>query len=160
MIINLQAWSTCTPDESSACYYTMLAPVYLFETKYVIFYCYALLLIADSWLAYKTTLVTCIGLYFSTFLELCFRDSRPFWDQLEISSNDFCSFDFGGPCQLAFTMTFFWPYVVIMFGFKYYENPRVIILFILIALILICWVDVYLYVLINGLNYTYQVVIG
>lgn len=58
----------------------MELPYQLFETKFVVYSCYALLLLADSWLAYKTTLVTCLGIYMVTFTEMCFRSGRPFWD--------------------------------------------------------------------------------
>jgi len=57
-------------------------------------------------------------------------------------------------------MTFFWPYVIIMFGFKYYKNPQIVIMFIFLALLLAAWVDVYFFALINGLNYIYQIVTG
>jgi len=64
-------------------------------------------------------------------------------------------FSFAGPSQTGFIMTFFWPYVIIMFGFKYYKKPKVIINFILLLLLLVAWVDVYFFTLFNGLNYIY-----
>lgn len=39
-----------------------------FDSEPVVFMLFALLLVADSWLAYKTTLVTCMGIYWVTFL--------------------------------------------------------------------------------------------
>lgn len=47
-----------------------------------------------------------------------------------------------------------------MFGFKYYKSPKVIINFILLALLVCAWVTVYFYTVINGLDYIYQVFIG
>ena len=57
-------------------------------------------------------------------------------------------------------MTFFWPYVIIMFGFKYYRKPRVIINMILLLILFGCWIDVYFFSIFNGLNYLYQIAIG
>lgn len=46
----------------------MAIPHQFFELYIVIFSLYALLLFGDSWLAYKTTLVTSMGIYFVSFL--------------------------------------------------------------------------------------------
>ena len=57
-------------------------------------------------------------------------------------------------------MTFFWPYVIIMFLCKYYKRPNKVLNWLLTFILLICWVDIHLVCLINGLNYIYQIVIG
>ena len=138
----------------------MGAPHWLFADFVVVFCCFGLLLIADSWLAYKTTLVTGMGIFTISLINMCFRSGRPFWDLLDISSNNLCLFSFAGPSATAFYMTFFWPYVITIFSFKYHKNPPVIVNFLLLGLLCIFWVDIYLYVLINGLNYIYQMVLG
>jgi len=117
-------------------------------------------LCADSWLAYKTTLVTCMGVFSIAFLQMSFKSGRPFWDVAEITSNGHCLFDFSGPSQAAFTMTFFYPYLIIMFLFKYCRNPNRIVNWLLIGVLLIFWADMYVYSVINGLNYIYQLALG
>lgn len=118
------------------------------------------MLLSDSWLAYKTTLVTCLGIFALAFLQMSFKSGRPFWDVAEISSNGHCLFDFAGPSQVAFTMTFFFPYLIIMFLLKYYKSPSRILVWLAVTLLLVCWVDIYIYNIINGLDYIYQLVIG
>ena len=142
------------------CSRMMEVPYYCSTTEFCIMVLFALLLIADSWLAYKTTLVTGFGIYFIAFMQLTFKSGRPFWDVAEISSNGHCLFDFSGPSQSAFIMTFFWPYILIMFLSKYNRSPNKVLNWILLAVIVLSWVDIYLYSVINGLNYIYQMVIG
>ena len=57
-------------------------------------------------------------------------------------------------------MTFFWPYVIIMFLFKYYKNPHRVLNWILMVILVGLWVDQYLYNYINGLDYLYQMILG
>lgn len=57
-------------------------------------------------------------------------------------------------------MTFFWPYVIIMFLFKYYRAPNKWLNWILLILLFLTWVDCYLFNLINGQSFIYQLVIG
>ena len=138
----------------------MAGPHFLFDTKMVVYTLFTLHLFSDCWLAYKTTLVTCMAITWLTFLQLSFKSGRPFWDYAEISSNGHCYYSFAGPSQSAFTMTFFWPYVIIMFLFKYYKSPNKCVNWCLIFVLLLTWVDIYLFTYINGLNYIYQLVIG
>ena len=112
-------------------------------------------LVADSWLAYKATLVTCIGIYLLAFMQVSFKSGRPFWDVAEITSNGHCLYDFSRPSETAFTMTFFWPYVIIMFLFKYYSSPKKVLNWILLGLLLLVWIDVYIFTVVNGLDYLY-----
>ena len=150
---------SCT-NVDGACSRAMQVPYVIFGAEFTIYMLFALLLLADSWLAYKTALVTGVGIYFMSFLQMCFKSGRPFWDVAEISSNGHCLFDFSGPSHSAFIMTFFWPYVQIMFLAKYYRSPSKFINWILLAVLLIFWVDIFLFSIINGLNYIYQIVIG
>ena len=118
MILNLQEngiFPASCQDSDAACSIMMQTPYVCFTMEFTVMVLYALLMLADSWLAYKTTLVTGIGLYFIAFLQLCFKSGRPFWDVDNITSNGHCLFDFSGPSQSAFVMTFFWPYILIMF---------------------------------------------
>ena len=47
-----------------------------------------------------------------------------------------------------------------MFFSKYYKNPSRLLNWALVIILLIFWVDVYFYSVLNGLNYIYQIVIG
>ena len=91
---------------------------------------------------------------------MSFKSGRPFWDVAEITSNGHCLYDFSGPSQTAYAMTFFWPYIIIMFLFKYYASPKRVLNWILIVLVLFVWIDVYIFTVANGLDYIYQLVIG
>jgi len=55
-------------ESGSACSRLTTYPNILFRSETTVYVCFALLLFADSWLAYKTTLVTVIGVYFVIFL--------------------------------------------------------------------------------------------
>ena len=57
-------------------------------------------------------------------------------------------------------MTFFWPYILIMFLSKYYKKPVKILNWALLVVLFCLWVDIYFYSLVNGLNYIYQIVLG
>ena len=114
---------------------------YIFDTDIVILFLYVLMLVGDSALAYKTALVTAMGIYILAFIQMMFKSGRPFWDAANISSNGHCYFGFAGPSQGAFLMTFFWPYVIVMFLFKYYKHPHRVLNWVLLALLVILWVD-------------------
>ena len=138
----------------------MSIPYWCFTPEFCVFMLYALLLVADSWLAYKTTLVTGLGIYFVAFMQLSFKNGRPFWDVAEIESNGHCLFDFSGPSMAGFLMTFFWPYIHIMFLCKYHKSPMPVLNWFLIVILIVFWFDIYLFAIMNGLNYIYQMVIG
>ncbi len=133
----------------------MAAPHKCLSGQVIVYVLFALHLAADSWLAYKTTLVTCFGIYLLAIMQVSFKSGRPFWDVSAISSNGYCLYDFAGPSETAFTMTFFWPYVIIMFLFKYYRTTKRVISWILLFLLLVVWVDIYIFTLVNGLDYLY-----
>ena len=147
-------------EKGSACTVVMSTSRYIFDTEIIIEVLFMLMLVGDSALAYKTTLVTAIGIYILAFIQMMFKSGRPFWDQADISSNGHCYFGFAGPSQGSFLMTFFWPYVIIMFLFKYYKNPHKVLNWILMVILVGLWVDQYLYNYINGLDYIYQMVLG
>lgn len=88
------------------------------------------------------------------------KSGRPFWDVADISSHGYCSFDFSGPSTTSFLMTFFWPYVIIMFLFKYYRSTNHALSWILLGLLLMTWVANYFYSFVNGQDYLYQIIIG
>lgn len=149
-------WLGKCQDHDSICSRIMSIPNRTFcAVEIVIYVLCGLILLADSWLAYKTALVTCLGIYCMGFMQVTFKSGRPFWDIAEISSNGYCYFDFAGPSEGAFVMTFFWPYVIIMFLFKYYKSPNKCINWTLLTLLLITWVDNYCFAVLNGLNYIY-----
>ena len=128
---------------------------YIFDTDTIIEFLFVLMLVAVSALAYKTTLVTCIGIYLLAFMQMMFKSGRPFWDNAEISSNGHCYFGFAGPSQGTYLMTFFWPYIIIMFLFKYHKTPHRILNWILLVFLTLLWIDNYLYNYVNGLDYLY-----
>ena len=127
----------------------------LFERDSCLIVIYILLLVADSLLTFKTTLLTTLGIYFLSMLQLAFKDGRPFWDVADISSNGHCKLDFASPSEGAYLMTFFWPYIIIMYLFKYSPAPRYLLNLILIAALFSYWILNYYQGLINGLTYIY-----
>ena len=133
---------------------------FLFETEACVYALFALFLVADSWLAYKTTLVTGLGLYALIFMQLTFKSGRPFWDVADIESNGNCFYDFSGPSESSFIMTFFWPYVLLQFLCKYNATPRTFLNWGLFAILVALWADMYFFSLVNGVNYAYQMVLG
>ena len=164
LILNLQQ-SNHFPEscqtKDAFCSRILQVPYMLFTPEATVFILFGLCLCADSWLTYKTALVTTVGLFYITFMQLCFKNGRPFWDQAQISSNGHCLYDFAGPSQNAFIMTFFWPYIQIMFLLKYREGPTNKLLNLFLSLMLLAfWAVFYLYSLLNGLSYIFQMVIG
>jgi len=67
-IMDLQAnFLVSCQGKDSICGKLITLPHYFFETNFIVYSLFALLLVGDSWLAYKTTLVTCMGIYFVAF---------------------------------------------------------------------------------------------
>ena len=50
----------------------------------------------DSLIAFKSSVLTCFGIYIMTFLKLLYKDGRPFWLSNPIQGY-VCEFDFSGP---------------------------------------------------------------
>jgi len=98
---------------------------------------FMLYLSTDSLIAFKSSIMTCFGIYLITFLKLLYKDGRPFWINADIIGYE-CMFDFAGPAYHLYMITFFWLYNIIMYCMKYSENvnkPLVIILFTALGLI-------------------------
>ena len=87
--------------------------------------------------------------------QIAFKDGRPFWDVGAISSNGHCKLDFGSPNEQSFLMTFFYPYIMIMYLFKYSTRPPILLNLILILALITMWVVTYFEGLANGLSYIY-----
>jgi hypothetical protein len=82
---------------------TLLASIFLF-------------LSSDSLIAFKTTLLYCMGQYLIVFLKLVYESPRPFWNDGEIKAMfELCDIDFASPSQHMFNMSFFWFYVIFMY---------------------------------------------
>ena len=133
---------------------------YFFNRQECIVVLYILALVADSLLTFKTTILTTIGIYMLGMIQIAFKDGRPFWDVAAISSNGHCRIDFGSPNEQSFLMTFFYPYIITMYLFKYAPRPNVILNLILILVLVVMWAVVYFQGLANGLAYIYQCVAG
>ena len=57
----------------------MSSPIYLFNARTTVFFMMSLYMFTDSLIAYTTAFTTCIGIYILAFLNLLFKDGRPFW---------------------------------------------------------------------------------
>ncbi len=79
----------------------------------------AMSLSTDSLIAFKSSLLTCIGLFFIAFIQLFYKDSRPFWENNKIVNSGHCMFDFGSPSSTLFILTFYYGYCLIMYRFKF-----------------------------------------
>ena len=75
-----------------------------------------LFLCSDSLIAFKTTLLYCLGQYLIVFLKLLYESPRPFWNDSKIEAMfEYCDIDFASPSQHMFNLSFFWPYVIFMY---------------------------------------------
>lgn len=69
LILKLQAnFLKSCQGKDTACGKIMFFPHFLFDNDTIIFIMFILHLVGDSWLAYKTTLVTSMGIYFLSFI--------------------------------------------------------------------------------------------
>jgi hypothetical protein len=115
---------------------------------------------ADSLIAFKVLLLTGIGAEGIVLLKLAFKDSRPFWDSKEVNSGFFCDLAFSSPCIDCFYSSFSLVYIYMQYRLKYRQRNS----WALDALVII--MSVYLTVgnivsnLINGRNYSYQMLTG
>lgn len=85
-------------------------------------------LATDSLIAFKSSLLTCFGIYIITFLKLLYKDGRPFWVEPDIKGYN-CSFDFAGPSYHLFILSFFWVYNLVMYCMKYAEEVNYYIVY-------------------------------
>ena len=125
------------------CNFLLSSTHYVFNRQECMVVIYILVLVADSLLTFKTTILTTFGIYVMGVMQLAFKDGRPFWDVAGISSNGHCKLDFGSPNESSFLMTFFWPYVIIMYLFKYAPRPPIVLNLILILINVLLWGLVY-----------------
>ena len=86
---------------------------YIFNKEEIVVILYLLVLMCDSLLSFKSTILGTLGIYLMGMVQLAFKDGRPFWDKAEITSNGHCKSSFGSPNESAFLMTFFYPYIMI-----------------------------------------------
>ena len=133
---------------------------YIFNKEEIVVILYLLVLMCDSLLSFKSTILGTLGIYLLGMVQLAFKDGRPFWDKAEITSNGHCKSSFGSPNESAFLMTFFYPYIMIQFLFKYAPRPPYFLNFIFMLLLIVLWGLVYFQGLVNGTSYIYQCVIG
>ena len=115
---------------------------------------------SDALLAFKTMILTTIGMFFLVLAQLSFKDGRPFWDQADVNSNGQCIYSFSSPDTTAYNASFLLPYVIMIYLFKYNQTPYVVINVSAIFLMVILWVWIYLESYVNGTAYIYQNVIG
>ena len=74
---------------------------------------------SDALLAFKTMILTTIGMFFLVFGQLSFKDGRPFWDIADVNSNGQCAYSFSSPNTDSYNATFLYPYVIMIYLFKY-----------------------------------------
>lgn len=118
-----------------------------------------LYLSTDSLIAFKSSALTSIGIYFITFLKLLYKDGRPFWISAPIYGM-ICEFDFSGPSYHLFILAFFYVYNIVMYCLKYAKKvnkPLVVLLFIGVFLLGAWALVAGIY---TGTIYIYQNVIG
>ena len=117
-------------------------------------------LVADSLLAFKGALLTSIGIYLMSFLNIIYKDGRPFWNSAVIYSWNHCIFSFASPSMYSFIAFFYLTYKLIMSRYKYAGETSSVVNGILIFIIVFLNVMVYIAGIVNGINYIYQNVMG
>ena len=113
--------------KNSWCNIIITAPIWLMEARNVQLVFYFLHLCTDSLLTFKTTILTCFGIYMLALLQMLFKSGRPFWDNPDITAYGQCKFDFSSPAMTTFVGTFIFPYLILMYFMKYNNNPNVIV---------------------------------
>jgi hypothetical protein len=112
----------------------------------------------DSLIAFKSAFLTCIGLYGMSVFNMFYKDSRPFWEELGISSYNICYFDFASPDVSMFILTFFYTYNLIMYRFKYVKYTSILtrtVSVIFVLLLVLAMAASYFSGVALGLNYVY-----
>jgi hypothetical protein len=127
----------------------------------MILICLVLYLCTDTLIAFKSTIVYCIGVYLLVILKVIYQSPRPFWTSFEIQAYEgYCEFNYASPSISIFNAVFFMNYNIFMYFQKYTPVvyiPVVISLYILSFLYLIV-VSTSLHVF--GLLYYYQIVVS
>lgn len=137
----------------------MKVPLILVRPETTCLFMFMLYLSTDSLIAFKSSILTCFGIYLITFLKLLYKDGRPFWINADIVGYD-CSFDFSGPGYHLYMITFFWLYNIIMYCMKYTENVNTILVYSLFTLLGAMGIWIIIAGLYLGTIYIYQNVIG
>jgi len=96
-------------------------PLYLLSVDATCLFMFIFFLGTDSLIAFKSSILTCFGIYTMTFLKLLYKDGRPFWMSDPITGY-VCLFDFAGPGYHLFILSFYWVYNLIMQCMKYSEK--------------------------------------
>jgi len=165
-IIKLQKWinNDLSCGVGSTCFFFLKLPTNIINPRVTVALMLAMGMGMDSLIAFKSAFLTCIGLYLISVMNMFNKDSRPYWEELGISSYDICYFDFASPDLPMFILTFSYTYNLIMYRFKYTKqktsilNKSVTGLFILLLVLLIIWS--YFSGAALGLTYIYQAFIG
>lgn len=137
----------------------MRIPLILVKPETTCLFMFLLYLTTDSLIAFKSSIMTCFGIFFITFLKLLYKDGRPFWINSDIIGYQ-CSFDFAGPGYHLHNLTFFWAYNIVMYCMKYAENVNNFIVYSLFGLLGLMGIWIVIAGLFSGTIYIYQNVIG
>jgi hypothetical protein len=157
--IMIQSFQTHLDGSQSFMKVFMNIPLVLVTPQVTVLFMILLYLATDSLIAFKSSLLTCFGIYIITFLKLLYKDGRPFWVENNIKGYS-CSFDFAGPSYHLFIMMFFWAYNLVMYCMKYAEEVNYTVVYGLGVFIFFmsCWIIVGgLY---TGSIFIYQGIIG
>lgn len=112
----------------------------------------------DSLIAFKSAFLTCIGIFAMGVMNMFYKDSRPFWDAMSITSYGHCFFTFASPDTSMFILTFFYTYNLIMYRFKYSGDKSVFyttLSWFFVLLLFLAEVTLYFSGVALGLNYLY-----
>lgn len=146
-------------NPSGALQFFMKLPLFLVRPNVTwLFMCF-LYLSTDSLIAFKSSILTCFGIYFITFLKLLYKDGRPFWLNKYVEGYD-CQFDFAGPAYHLYIITFFWTYNIIMYQMKYAEKINNTLVYSMFGALGILTVWIIIAGLYTGTIFIYQNVIG
>lgn len=132
----------------------MNIPLVLVRPETTCFFMFLLYLSTDSLIAFKSSIMTCFGIYIITFLKLLYKDGRPFWINPDIIGYE-CAFDFAGPGYHLYTLTFFWAYNIIMYCMKYSEKVNNTLVYSLFGVLAVMGIWITIAGLYNGTIYIY-----
>lgn len=97
----------------------LFLPSYLFNARAVCFMITLFSLFIDSLIAFKAGMLLSVGMFTMGFLNMYFKDARPFWKETDIYCYDHCLFTFGSPDYDSFAAVFLYGYFLIMYRYKY-----------------------------------------
>jgi len=69
----------------------------------------------DSLITYKVVLTTCFGCFWIVFMKVIFTDSRPFWDNYEVSTYGICTYEYPSPNIQGFFICFSCVYIYMQY---------------------------------------------